>query len=86
MKKINLFIVALFTSLSALAQTQYDYYDDGYVGGGANFVFNCIIWMAIFVVALLVLAFIISGILKFYYWINPEANPDNKRKKNIRRY
>ena len=79
MKKIFLVILTIFINLFLFAQTQYDYYDDGAVAGGADRALNGIIIIGGLVIIVLVLAFLLGGAAKIYYWFNPEADPEYKR-------
>ena len=79
----RLFIIAFFflsMTENVFAQTQYDYYDDGFVVGGANRAFNAIVIGVIIIVAIIVLGVIVSGIIKTYYFINPKADPEHAKK------
>lgn len=64
-------------------QTQYDYYDSNAVAGGANRALNGIVIMAIIVIVAIALLFIAAGVLKIYYLINPSADPEIQRKKQL---
>lgn len=80
--KRNLLGIAMFIlSLMSYAQSQYDYYDDDAVAGGAGRALNGIIIIILLVLAFLAFAFIVGGIMKIYYWFNPEADPEYKREK-----
>ena len=74
-------IVAFEISISSalFAQTQYDYYDDSAVAGGADRVLNIILIIVILVIIAFILLLIISGAMNVYYWLNPKANQDYKR-------
>lgn len=77
------FIIAFFflsMTANVFAKTQYDYYDDGYVAGGANRAFNAIIIGVIIIVSIIVIGVVISGIIKTYYFINPKADPEHAKK------
>lgn len=79
-KRFCTIIIALLHQVLLFSQTQYDYYDDDAVAGGADRALNGILLF----VGLIILAFIILFVLgigaKIYYWFNPEANPEYKRK------
>ena len=79
-KRFCTIIIALLHHVLLFSQTQYDYYDDDAVAGGADRALNGILLFA----GLIILAFIILFVLgigaKIYYWFNPEANPEYKRK------
>ena len=64
--------------INAFAQTQYDYYDDSAVYGGADRALNGIVIIVIIVIALAVLIFVSAIALKTYYFINPNADPEYK--------
>ena len=66
MKRFVFVIISLLIQIQLVAQTQYDYYDDGVVSGGADRALNGIIIIAGLVVAAIVLIFIIVGALKVY--------------------
>lgn len=85
MKKAILVIVTIFINLSLIAQTQYDYYDDGAVADGADRALNGIIIIGGLVVVVLVLALLLGGAAKIYYWFNPEADPEYKREMAARK-
>ena len=65
--------------VSIFAQTQYDYYDDSAVAGGADRALSSIIIIVVLVIAAVVLLFVIGWALKVYYWFNPKADPTYKR-------
>lgn len=79
MKKIFLVILTIFINLSLFAQTQYDYYDDGAVAGGADRALNGIIFIGGLVVVVLVLVLLLGGAAKIYFWFNPKEDPEYKR-------
>ena len=62
------------------AQTQYDYYDDDSVAGGVDVAVSSLIIIVGLVLAFFVLAFIGNGLFSIYYWFNPEADPEYKKK------
>ena len=74
-KRFCTIIIALLHQVLLFSQTQYDYYDDGAVAGGADRALNGIIVIVLLVIAAIVLLFIASGVLNVYYWINPKADP-----------
>ena len=78
-KRFCTIIIALLHQVLLFSQTQYDYYDDGAVAGGADRALNGIIVIVLLVIAAIVLLFIASGVLNVYYWINPKADPSYKR-------
>ena len=82
MKRIAFVIVCLLFKIQLIAQTQYDYYDDGAVAGGADRALNGIIIIGGIVIIAVALFLLLFGVAKTYYWFNPEADPENKRKKN----
>lgn len=71
MKRIYLTLISILLAIPLLAQTHNDYIEDG-VSGGVDRAFNGILWMIIIVVVLVVLLFVSGGILKIYYWFNPD--------------
>lgn len=79
MKRLLFVIACLLTQIQLLAQTQYDYYDDGAVAGGADRALNGIIVIVGLVVVAIVLIFVIGGTLKVFELVNPKANPEYKR-------
>ena len=78
-KRLCAIMIALYCQVILYAQTQYDYYDDSAVAGGADRALNGIIVIVLLVIAAIVLLFIASGVLNVYYWINPKADPSYKR-------
>lgn len=72
-------LVAIILSVLLQGQTQYDYYDDEVIYGGADRALNGIIIIGGIVVVLVVIILLLGGLAKIYYWFNPEANPDYKR-------
>lgn len=79
MKKIILCFIYLLVSIISSAQTQYDYYDDNTVAGGADRALNGIIIIVILVIVAIVLILVLSGAVNLYFWINPKADPKYKR-------
>ena len=78
-KRIMLAIgFAILMSLNIFAQTQYDYYEDSAVYGGAERAFNGLLIFVAIVIALVVIIVVASIILKTYYFINPKADPEYK--------
>ena len=78
-KRILLGLAMFILSLLSYAQSQYDYYDDDAVAGGAGRALNGIIIIILLVLAFLAFAFIVGGIMKIFYWFNPEADPELRR-------
>lgn len=68
-------------SLMSYAQSQYDYYDDDAVAGGAGRALNGLLIIIAIVLAIIVIAFIGNGMFKVYYWFNPDADPELKNRK-----
>ena len=68
-KRLCALMIALYCQVILYAQTQYDYYDDSAVAGGADRALNGIIVIVLLVIAAIVLLFIASGVLNVYYWI-----------------
>ena len=79
-KRLYTIVLVIFFQTLLYAQTQYDYYDDDAVAGGADRALNGIIIIAVLVIAAIVLLFIISGLLNVYYWFNPKADPAFRHK------
>lgn len=85
MKKTASLLFLLFYVLSLTAQTQYDYYDDSAVAGGANGALNGIIIFVLLIVGIFVF-FIIGGLYyKIKYWFNPTESLEYKvtKKKQV---
>lgn len=80
MKKALFTFASLCFSLMALAQTQYDYYDDDAVAGGADRALNGFIILFLIVVALVVIIFILGGISKIMYELSPQSTIDRQKK------
>ena len=78
-KRFCTIIIALLYQVLLFSQTQYDYYDDDAVAGGADRALNGIIIIAVLVISAIVLLFVIGGLLNVYYWFNPKADPNYKR-------
>lgn len=78
-KRILLGLAMFILSLLSYAQSQYDYYDDDAVAGGADRALNGILIIIAIVFAIVVIAFIGNGIFKVYYWFNPEADSQKKK-------
>ena len=78
-KRLCAIVLALFFQALLFAQTQYDYYDDDAVAGGADRALNGIIIFAVLIIAAIVLLFVVGGLLNVYYWFNPKAAPNYKR-------
>ena len=79
MKRILCIIVSLLIHIQLIAQTQYDYYDDGAVAGGTDRALRGIIIIGGIIVIVVAVLFLLYGMAKVYYWFNPEANPEKKR-------
>lgn len=75
------FLLILLSRLNSFSQTQYDYYGCRGVAGGADRALNGIIIMVIVVIIAIVLLFIVAGVLKVYYTVNPSADPEIQRQK-----
>lgn len=78
-KRIFAILVCVIFPAIMLGQTQYDYYDDDAVYGGADRALNGIIIIGGIIVGLVIIILLLGGLAKIYYWFNPEANPDYKR-------
>ena len=65
-KRLCAIMIALYCQVILYAQTQYDYYDDNAVAGGADRALNGIIVIVLLVIAAIVLLFIASGVLNVY--------------------
>lgn len=79
MKRLILGIISLLVQFHLNAQTQYDYYDDSAVVGGADRVLNGIIIIGGLALIVVILILFIGGALNVYYWFNPKANPKYKQ-------
>ena len=82
-KRSLLGLATFLLPLVIFAQSQYDYYDDDAVAGGADRVLSGLIIIFIIVAVAIALLFIVSVIAKVYYWLNPEADPEFKKRKVI---
>ena len=80
-KRFVVGVLSFLYPLLLLAQRQYDYMDDNAVAGGADRALNAFIIIILLIVALLVFVFLANAFFNIYYWFNPEANPEYKRKK-----
>lgn len=80
-KRFVVGILSFLYPLLLLAQRQYDYMDDNAVAGGADRALNAFIIIILLIVALLVFVFLANTFFNIYYWFNPTANPEYKRKK-----
>lgn len=80
-KRFCLLLTALFFSVLIYAQTQYDYYDDSAVAGGADRALNGIIIMVLLVVGAIILLVVGNVFFNIYYWFNPKAKPEYKAAK-----
>lgn len=78
-KRFFAILVAVILPALLQGQTQYDYYDDEAVYGGADRALNEIIIIGGIIVVLVIIILLLGGLAKIYYWFNPEANPDYKR-------
>lgn len=85
MKKFILLSISLLLNISIFAQTQYDYYDDGAVAGGADRALHGIIIIGGIVAVVVLILLILGGAAKIYYWFNPEADPEYKRQMAIKK-
>ena len=61
-----------------LFATQYDYYDDEAVAGGADRALNGIIIIVGIIVLGIIIIALIGGFSKIYYWFNPQESPEYK--------
>lgn len=82
-KRCLLGLATFLLPLANLAQSQYDYYDDDAVAGGADRVLSGLIIIFVIVAAAIALLFIVLVIAKVYYWFNPEAAPELKKREAI---
>ena len=73
----------MFWTFSLLAQTQYDYYDDGVASGGADRTLNAIIVFLFFVFGAIAIAILGGLFFKIYNFINPKDN-SKKSRENLR--
>ena len=80
-KRYYIVLFGLFMPMLLLAQRQYDYMDDSAVAGGADRALNAFIIIIILIIAAIVFIFIANAFFNIYYWFNPEANSEYKRKK-----
>ncbi len=80
-KRFCAIIVAIFIQTLLFAQTQYDYYDDDAVVGGADRALNGIIIFVGLIILVVVILFILGISAKIYYWFNPDADPEYKKAK-----
>lgn len=85
MKKALSTFISLCFSIIALAQTQYDYYNDGDVAGGADRTLNGIIILFLIVVALFLIVFVLGGISKIMYELSPQSTIDRQKKEKDER-
>lgn len=72
-------IIVSSTNYLFASPTQYDYYSDGDVSGGTDRVFSAIIIGLIIIVAVIIIVFVLWCVLKIYFFINPDADPERKR-------
>ena len=85
MKRFIFALISLYAQTQLIAQTQYDYYDDSAVVGGADRALNGIIWLFLLIVTVIILILVIGGISYIYYWFNPEAHPNYKRTMEVKK-
>lgn len=83
-KKTLFILLSLFYNITIFAQTQYDYYDDGAVAGGADRALNGIIIIGGIVVIVIIIALLLGGAAKIYYLFNPKEDPNYKRELYIK--
>lgn len=72
-------------SIGIFAQTQYDYYDDSAVAGGADRVLNTFVIIFLIVIAFVVIIFIFGGISKIMYEFSPQKEIDKQKKEKEER-
>ena len=82
-KRSLLGLATFLLPLVIFAQSQYDYYDDDAVAGGADRVLSGLIIIFVIVAAAIALLFIVLVIAKVYYWFNPESDPELKKREAI---
>lgn len=80
MKKNIFCFIYILISIVSFAQTQYDYYDDNAVAGGAERAFNGLLIIILLIIGAVVLILVLGGALNIYYWFNPKAAPEYKRR------
>lgn len=78
MKRISLLLILLLNVIWIAAQSQYDYYDDSAVAGGADRALNGILFFVFLVVGAFVILLFGGFYYKIKYWLNPEDNPEHK--------
>ena len=83
MKKAFTILSFILSTSLLVAQSQYDYYDDSAVAGGADRAFNGLVIMVLLVIGAFLFLFLGGIIFKIYYWFNPEAAPEYKAKKKL---
>ena len=76
MKKSLILVSFLLCVVSIVAQSQYDYYDDDAVAGGAENALNGLVLMVLLAIGAFVLLLLGGLYYKIYYWFNPEKNPE----------
>ena len=81
MKKSLILVSFLLCVVSIVAQSQYDYYDDDAVAGGAENALNGLVFMVLLAIGAFVLLLLGGLYYKIYYWFNPEKNPENIARK-----
>ena len=72
MKKSLKLVSFLLCVGSIVAQSQYDYYDDDAVAGGAENALNGLVFMVLLAIGAFVLLLLGGLYYKIYYWFNPE--------------
>ena len=79
-KRFSAVLIVAFYQALLFGQTQYDYYEDDAVAGGADRALNGILLFIGLIILAVVILFVLGIGAKIYYWFNPEANPEFKRK------
>lgn len=79
--KIYAICFSLFPSILA-AQTQYDYYEDREIIGGADNALNGIVIIFLLIIVAFVLLIIANFYFKVYNWFHPQKQPKKKTKLN----
>lgn len=83
MKRVDIYrrfissFIATFLPFLLFA-TQYDYYEDEAVAGGADRALNGIIIIIGIIVLIIIIIALIGGFSKIYYWFNPQESPEYK--------
>lgn len=84
MKKISVTIISIFLfALDIISQTQYDYYGHRGFEGGVIRALNGMIIMIILIVIAIAILFIIGIAQMVYFKVNPSADPDIQRYKQL---